>query len=49
MRVTGGLIALERGLVKHQVRVMMGDPEQPGEDAKMPDVMNGGTCRLTFQ
>ncbi len=40
-RVTGGAIPLERGLVKHQVRVRMGDPEQPGEDAKMPWVMKG--------
>jgi len=31
--VAGGVIALERGLVKHQIRVRMGDPEQPGEDA----------------
>jgi cyclic beta-1,2-glucan synthetase len=26
-RVTGGVIPLERGLVKHQIRVRMGDPD----------------------
>lgn len=30
-RVTGGVIRLERELVKHQVRVRMGDPEQAPE------------------
>jgi cyclic beta-1,2-glucan synthetase len=30
-RVTGGVIPLERGLVKHQIRVRMGDPEEPAE------------------
>jgi cyclic beta-1,2-glucan synthetase len=29
LRVAGGVIVLERGLVKHQVRVRMGEPEQP--------------------
>ncbi|MGD0843169.1 MAG: glucoamylase family protein, partial [Geobacteraceae bacterium] len=30
-RVTGGVIPLERGLVKHQIRVRMGAPEEPAE------------------
>ena len=45
-RVTGGVIPLERGLVKHQVVVRMGDPEQPSEDAKMPGVMNDGSMPI---
>jgi cyclic beta-1,2-glucan synthetase len=47
-RVTGGVIALERGLVKHQVVVRMGNPEQPSEDAKMPGVMNDGSMLIDF-
>ena len=33
-RVAGGVIPLERSLVKHQIRVRMGAPEQPSEDVK---------------
>jgi cyclic beta-1,2-glucan synthetase len=33
-RMAGGVIPLERGLVKHQIRVRMGDPEQSSEVAK---------------
>lgn len=33
-RMAGGVIALERGLVKHRVVVRMGDPEQPDKDTK---------------
>ena len=47
-RVTGGVIPLERGLVKHQVVVRMGDPEQPSADAKMPGVMNDGSIPIDF-
>jgi cyclic beta-1,2-glucan synthetase len=34
-RVTGGAIPLERGLVKHQIRVRMGTPEQSSEAEKV--------------
>ena len=33
-RMAGGVIPLERGLVKHQIRVRMGGPEQSSVAAK---------------
>jgi cyclic beta-1,2-glucan synthetase len=36
-RVSGGVIELEQGLVKHQIRVRMGEPERPREVANQGD------------
>ncbi|HEY3309097.1 MAG TPA: glucoamylase family protein [Desulfuromonadaceae bacterium] len=44
LRVTGGVIMLERGLVKHQVRVRMGDPELP--KVEVPIVTDGDSVPL---
>ena len=38
-RMPGGVIPLERGLVKHRVVVRMGDGQKPREDAKVHPVM----------
>ena len=45
-RLLGGVIPLERSLVKHQVRVRMGNPEQPKEEIQLPIITDGGIIAL---
>ena len=47
-RLPDGVIRLERSLVKHQVRVRMGKPEQPQEDAITPEVLTGGIPLVSY-